>query len=81
MAGRVLALGTVDLIGLLLSAAILFWIDPHHDHPDQIPGRHRKAGIPTFPEKIRGKDHKSGDCSVNRLGQFEYCFGGLSYRD
>lgn len=56
LAGRVLALGTVDLIGLLLSAAILFWI-PIHIMTIQIKYQadYRKAGIPTFPEKYGEK--------------------------
>ena len=50
LAGRVLALGQVDWIGIMLSAAVLFWIPTHsltfsmRYHEDYL-----KAGVPTFP--------------------------------
>jgi len=50
LAGRVLALGKVDLVGLLLAASVLFWIPAHiltlalHHEED-----YRRAGIPTWP--------------------------------
>lgn len=50
LAGRVLAVGQVDAIGLLLAAAVLFWIPTHiltfamRYHED-----YRRAGVPTFP--------------------------------
>ena len=50
LAGRVLAIGTIDWIGLLLALAILFWIPTHiltfsmRYYED-----YRRAGIPTFP--------------------------------
>ncbi len=50
LAGRVLAIGRVDLVGLLLAASVLFWIPSHiltlslHYEED-----YRQAGIPTWP--------------------------------
>jgi heme o synthase len=53
LAGRVLAIGQVDMIGILFAFAILFWIPTHiltlamnHDKD------YRLAGIPTFPNKL-----------------------------
>ncbi len=50
LAGRVLAVGRVDLIGLLLALAVLFWIPTHivtfalrYDED------YRRAGVPTIP--------------------------------
>jgi protoheme IX farnesyltransferase len=50
LAGRTLGIGRIDLIGILLALAILFWIPTHimtfhiRYHND-----YQKAGIPTFP--------------------------------
>ncbi len=50
LAGRVLALGEIDLVGLLLSMAVLFWIPTHiltfsmRYHAD-----YQAARVPTFP--------------------------------
>jgi heme o synthase len=50
LAGRVLAVGHVDLVGILLTLAILFWIPTHtltfsiRFHDD-----YKAAGVPTFP--------------------------------
>ncbi len=50
LAGRVLALGRVDLVGLLLAGAVLLWIPAHiltlaqHYAED-----YRRAGIPVWP--------------------------------
>ena len=50
LAGRTLAMGQIDPIGILLAAAVLFWIPTHimtfsirHEED------YRKAGIPIFP--------------------------------
>ncbi len=50
LAGRVLATGQVDLVGLLLALAVLFWIPTHivtfalrYDED------YRRAGVPTIP--------------------------------
>ncbi len=52
LAGRVLAVGTVDWVGLALAAAVLFWI-PTHIMTFSL--RYKKdyqlAGIPTFPAR------------------------------
>ena len=50
LAGRVLAIGTIDLVGILLALAILFWI-PTHTLTFSIKFRedYGNAGIPTFP--------------------------------
>jgi protoheme IX farnesyltransferase len=50
LAGRVLAVGYVDMVGILLSLAVLFWIPTHiltfsmRYHED-----YKAAGVPTFP--------------------------------
>jgi heme o synthase len=50
LAGRVLAIGHVDLVGILLTLSILFWIPTHtltfsiHFQDD-----YKAAGVPTFP--------------------------------
>ena len=50
LAGRVLAIGHVDLVGVLLTLSILFWIPTHtltfsiRFHDD-----YKTAGVPTFP--------------------------------
>lgn len=50
LAGRVLAVGTVDLVGSLLALGVLLWI-PTHIMTFNIKhaGDYRAAGIPTFP--------------------------------
>ncbi|MBK8821757.1 MAG: protoheme IX farnesyltransferase [Anaerolineales bacterium] len=50
LAGRVLATGHIDLVGILLTLAILFWI-PTHTLTFSIKFRedYGNAGIPTFP--------------------------------
>jgi protoheme IX farnesyltransferase len=50
LAGRMLAIGHVDLVGILLTLSILFWIPTHtltfsiHFQDD-----YKAAGVPTFP--------------------------------
>ncbi len=50
LAGRVLAVGQIELIGLLLAAAVLFWI-PTHTLTFSIKffDDYQAAGVPTFP--------------------------------
>jgi len=50
LSGRVLAVGEIDLIGILLALAILFWI-PTHTLTFSIKFRedYANAGVPTFP--------------------------------
>jgi protoheme IX farnesyltransferase len=50
LAGRVLAVGQIDLVGILLALAILFWI-PTHTLTFSIKFRndYDNAGVPTFP--------------------------------
>jgi protoheme IX farnesyltransferase len=50
LSGRVLAIGHIDLIGVLLALSILFWI-PTHTLTFSIKFRedYRNAGVPTFP--------------------------------
>jgi protoheme IX farnesyltransferase len=49
LAGRVLAIGEIDLIGLLLSMAVLFWIPTHIlTFSMKYSDDYRKAGVPTF---------------------------------
>ncbi len=50
LAGRVLATGRLDLIGVLLTLAILFWIPTHTlTFSIKFDADYRSAGIPTFP--------------------------------
>jgi heme o synthase len=50
LAGRVLAIGTIDAVGILLTMSVLFWIPTHiltfsmRYHDD-----YKAAGVPTFP--------------------------------
>jgi protoheme IX farnesyltransferase len=50
LAGRVLAIGSIDWVGITLSLAVLFWI-PTHIMTFNIRYKkdYEKAGIPTFP--------------------------------
>jgi len=50
LAGRVLAIGGIDLVGVLLALAVLFWI-PTHIMTYSIKHLldYRRAGVPTFP--------------------------------
>ena len=50
LSGRVLAVGQIDLVGILLALAILFWI-PTHTLTFSIKFRddYANAGVPTFP--------------------------------
>jgi protoheme IX farnesyltransferase len=51
LSGRVLAVGEIDLIGVLLALSILFWI-PTHTLTYSMKFRldYKNAGVPTFPE-------------------------------
>ena len=50
LSGRVLAVGRIDPIGILLAAAILFWIPTHTlTFSLKFAEDYRNAGIPTFP--------------------------------
>jgi heme o synthase len=51
LAGRVLAVNEIELIGILLALSILFWI-PTHTLTFSIKFRkdYKNAGVPTFPE-------------------------------
>jgi heme o synthase len=50
LAGRVLAIGSVDPIGLLLAASVLFWIPTHTlTFSLKFADDYRAAGVPTFP--------------------------------
>jgi len=50
LSGRVLAIGRVDPIGVLLAAAILFWIPTHTlTFSLKFFEDYKNAGIPTFP--------------------------------
>ncbi|MBV6396906.1 MAG: Protoheme IX farnesyltransferase [Anaerolineales bacterium] len=50
LAGRVLAVGEIEIIGLLLAAAILFWIPTHTlTFSIKFAEDYRAAGVPTFP--------------------------------
>ena len=50
LSGRVLAVGGIDLVGILLALAILFWIPTHTlTFSMKFSDDYRAAGIPTFP--------------------------------
>lgn len=50
LAGRVLAVGGLDAIGLLLAASVLFWIPTHTlTFSLKFDEDYRAAGVPTFP--------------------------------
>ncbi|MEW5939085.1 MAG: heme o synthase [Chloroflexota bacterium] len=50
LAGRVLAVGEMEIIGLLLAASILFWIPTHTlTFSIKFADDYNAAGIPTFP--------------------------------
>jgi len=50
LAGRVLALGRVDLVGLLLAGSILLWIPSHIlTLAIRYAGDYRQAGVPVWP--------------------------------
>jgi protoheme IX farnesyltransferase len=50
LAGRVLAVGEIEIIGLLLAAAILFWIPTHTlTFSIKFTDDYDAAGVPTFP--------------------------------
>jgi len=50
LAGRVLAVGQIDIIGLLLGAAVLFWIPTHTlTFSIKFQRDYNAAGVPTFP--------------------------------
>ena len=50
LSGRVLAVGGIDAIGILLAAAILFWIPTHTlTFSLKFSEDYKSAGVPTFP--------------------------------
>src|SRR6266498_4504055 len=51
LSGRVLAVGHIELIGVLLALAILFWIPTHTlTYSMKFRSDYKNAGVPTFPE-------------------------------
>ena len=51
LSGRVLAVGHLELIGILLALSILFWIPTHTlTYSMKFRADYKNAGIPTFPE-------------------------------
>ena len=51
LAGRVLAVGGIDLVGALLGLSILFWIPTHTlTYSMKFRNDYKNAGVPTFPE-------------------------------
>jgi protoheme IX farnesyltransferase len=50
LAGRVLAVGEIEIVGLLLAAAVLFWIPTHTlTFSIKFAEDYKAAGVPTFP--------------------------------
>jgi protoheme IX farnesyltransferase len=51
LSGRALAVGEVELVGILLALAILFWIPTHTlTYSMKFRNDYKNAGVPTFPE-------------------------------
>ncbi|HJR80772.1 MAG TPA: UbiA family prenyltransferase [Anaerolineales bacterium] len=51
LAGRVLAVGEIELVGILLALSILFWIPTHTlTYSMKFRKDYKNAGVPTFPE-------------------------------
>ena len=51
LSGRVLAVGEIELVGILLGLAILFWIPTHTlTYSMKFRQDYKNAGVPTFPE-------------------------------
>ena len=51
LSGRVLAVGEVELVGILLGLSILFWIPTHTlTYSMKFRRDYKNAGVPTFPE-------------------------------
>ena len=51
LSGRALAVGEIELVGILLALAILFWIPTHTlTYSMKFRNDYKNAGIPTFPE-------------------------------
>src|SRR4030095_318406 len=51
LSGRVLAVGAIDLIGILLALSILFWTPTHTlTYSMKFRNDYKNAGVPTFPE-------------------------------
>ena len=84
LAGRVLGIGEVDMIGLLLAAAILLWIPTHiltfnMRHFDD----YNKASIPTFASKYGFKNARIIIALSSVGSAIAFCIGcyalGLSW--
>jgi len=53
LAGRVLGLGRIDIVGVILSLSILLWIPTHiMTFNMRYLEDYRRAGVPTFPERF-----------------------------
>jgi len=51
LSGRVLAIGKIELVGILLALSILFWIPTHTlTYSMKFRNDYKNAGVPTFPE-------------------------------
>src|SRR5215213_9164064 len=51
LSGRALAVGEIELVGILLGLAILFWIPTHTlTYSMKFRNDYKNAGVPTFPE-------------------------------
>jgi protoheme IX farnesyltransferase len=51
LSGRVLAVGEIELVGILLALSILFWIPTHTlTYSMKFRKDYKNAGVPTFPE-------------------------------
>jgi heme o synthase len=51
LSGRALAVGEIELVGILLGLSILFWIPTHTlTYSMKFRNDYKNAGVPTFPE-------------------------------
>jgi len=51
LSGRALAVGNIELVGILLALSILFWIPTHTlTYSMKFRNDYKNAGVPTFPE-------------------------------
>ncbi|HET9587439.1 MAG TPA: UbiA family prenyltransferase [Anaerolineales bacterium] len=56
LSGRVLAVGEIELVGILLALSILFWIPTHTlTYSMKFRRDYKNAGVPTFPETYGDK--------------------------
>ncbi len=81
LAGRVLALGHIDLVGLLLAGAVLLWIPCHNltlalHHA----GEYAQAGVPVWPNRYGTRSTCLVIAAANLLQAVTLCSAALLLR-